>query len=95
MISRTFSNIGVDSGTQSTKALVVDARTGGVVGEASRAYGLIGGLAPGAKEQDPETWKKATKAAIRDALKQAKALAGEVKVIGVSGQQHGFVTWTA
>ncbi len=83
--------IGVDSGTQSTKALVVDARTGGVVGEASRAYGLIGGLAPGAKEQDPETWKKATKAAIRDALKQAKALAGEVKVIGVSGQQHGFV----
>ncbi len=83
--------IGVDSGTQSTKALVVDARTGGVVGEASRAYGLIGGLAPGAKEQDPGTWKKATKAAIRDALKQAKALAGEVKVIGVSGQQHGFV----
>ena len=83
--------IGVDSGTQSTKALVIDAKNGSVLGEASRAYGLLSGLPPGAKEQHPVTWKKATGAAIREALKNAKARSGEVKAIGISGQQHGFV----
>jgi D-xylulose kinase len=83
--------IGIDSGTQSTKALVVDAKNGKVLGSAQRAYGLISGLPAGAKEQHPETWKRATTATIKAALKKAKASAGEVKGIGVSGQQHGFV----
>jgi xylulokinase len=83
--------IGIDSGTQSTKALVVDAKNGKVLGSAQRAYPLISGLPPGAKEQHPETWRKATAATIKAALKQAKASAAEVKGIGVSGQQHGFV----
>jgi len=83
--------IGIDSGTQSTKALVVDSRNGKVLGCAQRAYGLIGGLPAGAKEQHPETWKRAMAATIKAALKQAKASAAEVKGIGVSGQQHGFV----
>jgi D-xylulose kinase len=83
--------IGIDSGTQSTKALVVDARNGRVVGEGSQAYGLIPKLPPGAKEQHPQTWKDATSAAIRQALKAASATPGEVVSIGVSGQQHGFV----
>ncbi|MCS1410546.1 MAG: Xylulose kinase [Verrucomicrobia subdivision 3 bacterium] len=83
--------IGVDSGTQSTKALVVNATTGQVCGAGSKAYGLIDGLPPGAKEQDPATWIDATSVAIRKALKQAKAKPAEVRVLGVSGQQHGFV----
>src|ERR1700677_2951249 len=83
--------IGVDSGTQSTKVLVVNTRDGAVVGEASRAYGIIPNLPPGAKEQHPRTWRDATSAAIKEALKQAKATAAEVAAIGVSGQQHGFV----
>ncbi len=83
--------LGIDSGTQSTKALVVDAKNGKVLGSAQRAYGLISGLPAGAKEQHPETWKRATAGAIKAALKQAKASAAEVKGIGVSGQQHGFV----
>ena len=83
--------IGIDSGTQSTKALVVDANSGKVLGSGSAKYDLLPGLPPGAKEQHPETWRKATAAAIKAALKQAKAKAGEVKAIGVSGQQHGFV----
>lgn len=87
--------IGIDSGTQSTKALVVDARTGRVVGSGSVAYGLISGLPPGAKEQEPETWKKAMFGAVRQALKQAKAKAKEVVSIGISGQQHGFVALDA
>lgn len=83
--------IGIDSGTQSTKALVVDAKNGKVVGSASESYDLIPKLPAGAKEQHPETWRDATLKSMRKALKQAGAKAGEVKAIGVSGQQHGFV----
>jgi xylulokinase len=83
--------IGIDSGTQSTKALVVDARDGKVLGAGAQAYDLIPNLPPGAKEQHPHTWRDATAAAIRSALRQAKAVAAEVAAIGVSGQQHGFV----
>ena len=57
--------IGIDSGTQSTKALVVNAKNGKVLGSGQRGYGLIKGLPAGAKEQHPETWKKATAAAIK------------------------------
>jgi xylulokinase len=83
--------LGIDSGTQSTKVLVVDARDGKVLASAAQEYDLIGGLPPGAKEQHPHTWRDATASGIRRALRQAKAVAAEVKAIGVSGQQHGFV----
>ena len=83
--------LGIDSGTQSTKALVVDARDGKVVASASQEYDLIPNLPPGAKEQHPHTWRDAAASAIRRALRQAKASGSEVKAIGVSGQQHGFV----
>jgi len=82
---------GIDSGTQSTKALVVNAGNGRVEGEGSSAYGLIEGLPPGAKEQHPEVWKQAAQKALRMALRQAGARTGEVRALGVSGQQHGFV----
>ncbi len=83
--------IGIDSGTQSTKVLVVDGKSGRVLASASEAYGLIEGLAPGAKEQHPDSWRVATAKGIRAALKAAKVRASDVVAIGVSGQQHGFV----
>jgi xylulokinase len=83
--------LGIDSGTQSTKAVVVDARSGKVLASGAQAYDLIPNLPPGAKEQHPHTWREATASAIRQALRQAKAIAAEVVAIGVSGQQHGFV----
>jgi len=83
--------IGIDSGTQSTKVLVVNAGTGKVLASAARAYGLIPHLPPGAKEQNPQTWRKAAAGAMREALRAARASASEVVAIGVSGQQHGFV----
>ena len=60
--------IGIDSGTQSTKALVVDASKGKVLGAAASAYDLISNLPAGAKEQHPHTWRDATASAIRRAL---------------------------
>jgi len=83
--------LGIDSGTQSTKVLVVDARDGKVVASASQDYELIPHLPPGAKEQHPHTWREAAASAIRRALRQAKAAGSDIKAIGVSGQQHGFV----
>jgi xylulokinase len=83
--------IGIDSGTQSTKVLVVDGNSGKVLASAAEAYDLISGLPPGAKEQHPHTWREAAAKSIKKALKAAKATASEVRAIGVSGQQHGFV----
>jgi xylulokinase len=83
--------LGIDSGTQSTKVVVVDAKNGNLLGSGSQAYDLIPNLPPGAKEQHPHTWRDATAKSIRQALRSAKAVASEVKCIGVSGQQHGFV----
>lgn len=83
--------IGIDSGTQSTKVLVVDAKSGKVLGEAAQSYDLIPNLPAGAKEQHPESWRDATSKCIKKALKAAKAKGSEVRAIGISGQQHGFV----
>ncbi len=83
--------LGIDSGTQSTKVLVVDANDGKVLASAAQEYDLLPNLPPGAKEQHPHTWREATASGIRRALRQARAVAAEVKAIGVSGQQHGFV----
>src|ERR1022692_863382 len=83
--------IGIDSGTQSTKALMVDAKSGKVLGSGAQAFELIPNLPAGAKEQHPHTWREAAASAIRQALRQARAVAAEVVAIGVSGQQHGFV----
>jgi sugar (pentulose or hexulose) kinase len=70
--------IGIDSGTQSTKALVVDANSGKALGTGAQAYDLIPNLPAGAKEQHPHSWREATAGAIRLALRQAKAVAAEV-----------------
>src|SRR5438034_8881986 len=83
--------VGIDSGTQSTKVLVLDANSGKVIAASAEPYGLIPKLPPCAKEQHPHTWRDATQKAVRKALALAAARPGEVKAIGVSGQQHGFV----
>ena len=83
--------IGVDSGTQGTKAVVVDGETGNVLGKSSQSYGIIEGLPSGHMEQHPEDWARAMLAAIREALESSRVDGSKVRAIGVSGQQHGFV----
>ena len=83
--------IGVDSGTQGTRAVVVDGDLGEVVGKASVGYGLIEGLPEGHMEQHPSTWVEAMLEAVEGALKTSKVDQGGIRSIGVSGQQHGFV----
>ncbi len=83
--------IGIDSGTQGTKALVVDFESGRVLGRGYGRHEMIPGLAPGESEQDPATWVRAMEGALAEALKEARVDAKRVVCLGVSGQQHGFV----
>lgn len=81
--------LGFDVGTQSTKALLVDATTNAVVARAARAYELLPGLPAGHLEQDPATWIEAVAATAREVLRGIDPT--RVAAVGVSGQQHGAV----
>ncbi len=81
--------IGIDSGTQSTKAVVLDLEKKKVIAEARAAHQLIGGLPVGHMEQHPQDWTAALDTVLLEVL--AKVDRPRVRGIGVSGQQHGFV----
>jgi xylulokinase len=83
--------VGIDSGTQGTKALVVECDGGRVLGRGRAPHAMIKSLAPGASEQDPATWVRALDSALAAALKAARIDPGKVVSLGISGQQHGFV----
>ena len=69
--------LGVDSSTQSTKALLVDAADGTVLAQQGAPH-------PPGTEVDPRAWLQAYDAAAGPLLPRAAAL-------GVAGQQHGMV----
>ncbi|MCT1557585.1 xylulokinase [Helcobacillus massiliensis] len=69
--------LGIDSSTQSTKALLVDADSGEIVEERRAGH-------PDATEVDPREWLKALDDAAGPLLSRAQAVA-------VGGQQHGMV----
>ena len=87
MARRAF--LGIDCGTQSTKALLVDADSEAVLGLGRAGHQVIE-RADGTREQAPQWWVDALITAVRTALGTAGA-AVEVAGIGVSGQQHGLV----
>lgn len=69
--------LGIDSSTQSTKALLVDAETGTVIEERRAAH-------PDGTEVHPRAWLDAVDEAAGPLLERAQAVA-------VGGQQHGMV----
>ncbi len=79
--------LGVDCGTQGTKALIVSP-AGAALGRGHAAHALIG-RPDGAREQEPLWWVEALTASVRQAV--AEAGSGRVLAMGVSGQQHGLV----
>ncbi|MFF8943597.1 xylulokinase [Streptomyces sp. NPDC014864] len=80
--------VGVDSSTQSTKALVVDAATGQVVASGQAPHTVSSGAG---RESDPRQWWDALCAA----LHQCGEAAHEAAAVSVAGQQHGLVTLNA
>lgn len=81
--------IGIDSGTQSTKAVVLDLAQRKVIAEARAPHALIENLPAGHMEQHPQDWTVALDSVIMAVV--AKVDAGRIRGIGISGQQHGFV----
>ena len=84
--------LGIDCGTQSTKALLMDAGSGRILAVGRAAHDIVE-RPDGSREQDPRWWTDATEAAVRQALKDAGPV--DVAGISVSGQQHGLVALDA
>ncbi len=81
--------LGIDSGTQSTKAVVLDLNEKKIIAEARAPHSLIAGLPAGHMEQHPQEWTAALDSVIAQVA--AKIDCSRVRGLGVSGQQHGFV----
>lgn len=75
--------IGIDSGTQSVKALIVALESGATIAEGRAAH-------TGDTVQDPGMWWNALVRAVREALSNAGDQI-DVRAIAVGAQQHGFV----
>ncbi|MEW1690110.1 xylulokinase [Streptomyces sp. NPDC091265] len=85
--------IGVDSSTQSAKAVVVDVETGRLLAVGRAPHTVTG--QGGARESDPEEWWQALCAAVAAALADCGLDPAAVTGIAVAGQQHGLVTLDA
>ncbi len=82
--------MGIDSGTQGTKVVVLDQVSGKIIAECYQTHELVQGNT-GTREQDPAWWINACEKNITTVLKRKVVISGNIKAIGVSGQQHGFV----
>lgn len=80
--------VGVDTSTQSTKALVVDVATGRVVASGQARHTVTSGAG---RESDPRQWWDA----LSEALRQCGEPAREAAAVSIGGQQHGLVTLDA
>src|SRR5690349_6281856 len=85
--------LGLDIGSSSIKASIVDADTGKSVAAAQSPAEEMAMIAvrPGWAEQDPEMWWEHLVLSLRSALKKSEAKAEEIFAIGISYQMHGLV----
>ena len=79
--------IGVDSSTQSTKALAVDVDSGAVLGQGRAVHTVSAGEG---RESDPRQWWQALGEAV-----SRTGYADRAAAVSVGGQQHGLVTLDA
>jgi xylulokinase len=85
--------IGIDVGSQSVKALVVD-EDGRPVAQAS-APCAMSHPASGWAEQDPADWEAALSTAVRDACDQGRVDAADVTMLGLACQVDGVIALDA
>lgn len=83
-MARDTTVLGIDSSTQSTKAVVVRAATGEVLSTGRAAH-------PDGTEVHPDAWWSALAAAVDGAGAVAGAGANSVAAVSVAAQQHGMV----
>lgn len=85
--------LGIDLGSSSVKAALLDIASGACAGSAfyPKEEQEIMAPHPGYAEQDPDQWYKSTKDAINDAIYEASAKPSDIKAIGIAYQMHGLV----
>ena len=85
--------IGLDLGSSSVKASILDAASGLCVGAAfaPKQEQEIKSPQAGFAEQDPEMWYANARVAVGEALAQAGIAAAEIAAVGISYQMHGLV----
>ncbi len=82
--------IGIDLGTSSVKAAVVDVQTRRVLAVAARDY-PIQQPQPLSAEQSPDDWWGAAVATVREAVSASGIAPTDICGIGIDGQMHGTV----
>lgn len=85
--------LGLDIGSSSVKASLVDAETGNTIASAQSPSEEMPMLAvkPGWAEQDPDMWWTHAVISIKTALQKSGIKATEISAIGISYQMHGLV----
>ncbi|MBR5959079.1 MAG: carbohydrate kinase [Salinivirgaceae bacterium] len=85
--------LGVDVGSSSVKASLVNVETGKCVATTffPKTEAKIIAVNPGWAEQDPESWWENLKLSVQTIMKESGANPAEVKAIGISYQMHGLV----
>lgn len=82
--------IGIDSGTQGTKGVVLSRQGGRILAEAYSDHQIIENK-NGLREQEPGWWVAACSTVISQLLNNNNVSREMICAIGVSGQQHGMV----
>ncbi len=83
-------SLGIDVGTTSSRALLIDAR-GGVRGSFSAPHQEMQMARPLWAEQHPDDWWSATQIAIQGVVRASAVDAKSIVSIGLTGQMHGLV----
>ena len=85
--------VGLDIGSSSVKACLVDAESGATAASAfyPKTEAPIISVRTGWAEQEPQMWWENMKLALREVMTEAGAKGEEVAAIGISYQMHGLV----
>lgn len=85
--------LGIDVGSSSVKASLLDSISGECVGSAfyPETEMKIDSPQAGFAEQDPQAWYDCAKNAVHDAIGMAKVSADQIKAVGIAYQMHGLV----
>jgi xylulokinase len=85
--------LGLDIGSSSVKASLVEARSGKCVAQdfMPKVEQKITAVKAGWAEQEPDMWYTNMKAALANVMKAAGAKPADVEAIGISYQMHGLV----
>ncbi len=85
--------LGIDVGSSSVKASLLDVATGTCAGSAfyPKSEQKIDSPQPGFAEQDPQCWYDCARDAVLDTMREAEAKPEDVKAVGIAYQMHGLV----